>query len=55
MAVHSQGGQGSCEIDNDSDKLEDIDADEVLIGVVLQVQLRLPLHLKWPLQVPPEP
>ena len=54
VAINRQCGQGGSEVDNDSNKLQDVDANQVFIGVVFDKCLCFLMYISWPLQMPPE-
>ena len=54
VAIDPQCSQGGCKVDNDSNKLQDVDANQVLIGVIFDECLCFLVYFPWPLQMPPE-
>ena len=54
MAINRQCSQGGGKVDNDSNKLQDVDANQVFIGVIFDECLCFLVYLPWPLQMPPE-
>ena len=54
MAIDRECSQGGGEVDNDSNELQDVDANQVFIGVILDKCFCFLMYFPWPLQMPPE-